>query len=103
MKTLSIGRLEQKNNNNNVTRLRLRLQIPSIYQHRPVISQLISQYNLTVNITGARLGKSTDGEGFFDVELRGTISQISLALAYLESLNIKIKGKPNPDGDSWYC
>ncbi|MDM9379314.1 NIL domain-containing protein [Chlorogloeopsis sp. ULAP01] len=88
---------------NNKTQVRLRLYIPSIYQHQPVICQLISRYNLIVNITGAKLGKHTGGEGYFDVDIKGALSQISLALVYLESLNIIIKGKPNTDGDSWYC
>ncbi|MBF2007312.1 NIL domain-containing protein [Chlorogloeopsis fritschii PCC 9212] len=88
---------------NNKTQIRLRLNIPTTYQHQPVISQLISRHNLVVNITGANLGKNTGGEGCFDIELKGELSQISLALIYLESLNIKIIGKPNTDGDSWYC
>ncbi len=112
MKTLSINKINEKTRlsvvssafqKNNITKIRLHLHIPKFYQHQPVISQLISKHNVVVNITGASLGKNTGGEGYFDVELRGTISQISLALAYLESLNIKIIGKPNADGDSWYC
>ncbi len=86
-----------------ITQIRLRLHIPHYYQHQPVISQLISKYGLVINITGAMLGKSTDGNGYFDVELRGNVSQISLGMNYLESLNLRIIGKPNTDGDSWYC
>jgi hypothetical protein len=87
----------------NTTQIRLRLYIPSCYQYQPVISQLISRYNLVVNITGASLGKNTGYEGCFDIQIRGEISQISSGLSYLESLDLKIVGKPNVDGDSWFC
>ncbi|PMB16263.1 hypothetical protein CEN48_03175 [Fischerella thermalis CCMEE 5282] len=89
--------------NSNTTQIRLRLYIPPCYQHQPVISQLISKYSLVVNITRASLGKNTDYRGCFDIQIRGEISQISSGLSYLESLNLKIVGKPNVDGDSWFC
>ncbi|MEI2582522.1 NIL domain-containing protein [Scytonema sp. PRP1] len=87
----------------NTTKMRLRLHIPGRYQQEPVISRLIAIHGLVVNITGAMLGKHTNGEGRFDLEIRGTVPQIRHGLAYLESLNLKIVGKPNADGDSWYC
>lgn len=80
----------------NLTQIRLRIYLPQCYQQEPVISRLISAYRLVVNITGAR-------QGCFDLELKGTPPQISHGLTYLESLNINIFGKANPDGDSWYC
>ncbi|MCG6134685.1 MAG: NIL domain-containing protein [Nostoc sp. LLA-1] len=86
-----------------MTRLRLRLYIPPIYLQEPIISQIISRYNLTVNITGAALDKNTNGQGCFDLELQGSMSHISNCLNYLESLHLKIIGKPNTDEDSWYC
>ncbi|NMF63836.1 hypothetical protein DP113_12460 [Brasilonema octagenarum UFV-E1] len=86
-----------------ITKIRLRLQIPGHYQQEPVISRLIAIYGLVVNITGAMLGKQTNGEGCFDLELRGTVAQIRHGLAYLESLNLKIVGKPNTEGDGWSC
>jgi ABC-type methionine transport system ATPase subunit len=89
--------------NSSMTQLRLRLYIPKVYWQKPIISQIISQFNLTVNITGAELEKNNNLPGCFDLELRGSMSQIHDALNYLESLNIKILGKPNTEGDSWYC
>ncbi|MBN3906902.1 MAG: NIL domain-containing protein [Nostoc sp. NMS1] len=86
-----------------VTQIRLRIYIPKCYLQAPVISQLISAYGLVVNITRAMLQPNTDGEGCFDIELRGTVPQISSGLAYLESLNLRIMGKPNADGDHWFC
>ncbi|WP_369694335.1 NIL domain-containing protein [Nostoc commune] len=86
-----------------ITQIRLRIYIPKCYLQAPVISQLISAYGLVVNITKAMLQPNTDQEGYFDIELRGTVSQISSGLAYLESLNLRIVGKPNADGDGWFC
>jgi hypothetical protein len=86
-----------------ITRLRVRLYIPQSYLQEPIISQMISRYKLAVNITGAVLDKNTNHQGCFDLELRGSMSHISSCLNYLESLNLKIVGKPNTDGDSWNC
>ncbi|MBN3885389.1 MAG: NIL domain-containing protein [Nostoc sp.] len=86
-----------------VTQIRLRIHIPKSYLQVPVISQLISTYGLVVNITKAMLQQNTNGQGCFDIELRGTVPQICSGLAYLESLNLRIVGKPNADGDSWFC
>ncbi|MGH8002941.1 MAG: NIL domain-containing protein [Brasilonema sp.] len=86
-----------------ITKIRLRLHIPGHYQQEPVISRLIAIHGLVVNITGAMLEKNTNGEGRFDLEIRGTLPQIGRGLAYLESLNLKIIGKPNADGDGWCC
>ena len=83
--------------------IRLRVYIPPYYQQEPVISRLISDSGLVVNITGAILGKNTAGQGAFDLELRGTPQQIVKGLAYLELLNIRIVGKPNAEGDGWHC
>ncbi|MBW4632487.1 MAG: NIL domain-containing protein [Iphinoe sp. HA4291-MV1] len=88
----------------NTTKIRLRLYIPRHYSSEPVISRLIAIHGLVVNITGAMLGKHTNnGEGRFDLEIRGSLPQIARGLAYLESLNLKIVGKPNADGDNWSC
>jgi L-aspartate semialdehyde sulfurtransferase ferredoxin len=83
------------------TQIRLQLHIPSFYYQEPIISRLISDYGLLVNITGARLG-ATHHQGRFDLELRGTPQQLHKGLNYLQSLNIKIVGKSNAEGDSWH-
>jgi L-aspartate semialdehyde sulfurtransferase ferredoxin len=46
-----------------MTSLRVRLQIPQFYLHEPIISQIISRYQLTVNITGAELDENTNKPG----------------------------------------
>ncbi len=99
----SLSLVSSVSNKSQVTQIRLRIYIPKCYLQAPVISQLISAYGLVVNITKAMLQPNTDEEGCFDIELRGTVPQISNGLAYLESLNLRIVGKPNADGDSWFC
>lgn len=89
--------------NSSMTRLRVRLYIPKSYWHEPIISQMISRYDLTVNITGAELDQNTNRQGRFDLELWGYGSNIANCLNYLASLKIKIVGKPNTEDDSWYC
>ena len=80
---------------------RIKIQIPKRCMKEPVISRLTSEHGLTVNITGAMLGAHSYEEGWFDLELHGLPQQVQSALAYLQELNVKIWGKPNPDGDSW--
>lgn len=87
-------------NKSNVTQIRLRIYIPQRYQQEPIISRLTSEYGLIVNITEAVLLPERD-EGKFDLELRGTSSQIYSGLTYLEELQLKLLGKPNACGDGW--
>lgn len=89
--------------NSSLTQIRLRLYIPHCYQQQPIISRLISEHGLVINITGARLETNHKKPGQFDLELSGTLQQIRSGLAYLETLNLKIVGKPNTAGDGWYC
>lgn len=85
------------------TQIRLRVGIPKTYNQEPVISRLTADYGLLVNITGAMLGSDSGGQGWFDLELRGTPNQIQSGLAYLQKLKLKIWGRPNADGDGWHC
>lgn len=85
----------------NTTKARIRIQIPSTYHKEPVISYLTSQYGLIFNITRASLKSHKQSVGIFDLELTGTPQQIQKALDYLITKQVKIWGKPNPDGDAW--
>lgn len=69
---------------------RLRLCIPKQYSQEPVISRLITQHHLTVNITAALLSANAREAGWFDLELCGTNAQIRSALIYLNDLDLKI-------------
>ncbi|MBV8887888.1 MAG: NIL domain-containing protein [Chroococcidiopsidaceae cyanobacterium CP_BM_RX_35] len=74
----------------NSTHVSIRLRIPKSYQQQPIVSQLISRYNITVNITAALLVSSTRDGGWFDLELQGTPHQVEEGLNYLQSLNLEI-------------
>lgn len=78
---------------------RLRLCIPKQYSQEPVISRLITQHQLTVNITAALLSANAREAGWFDLELRGTNAQIRSALIYLNDLDLKIwQGADSEEG-----
>ncbi|ARV62839.1 ABC transporter [Nostocales cyanobacterium HT-58-2] len=73
-----------------LTHKRIRLRIPKDYHQEPVISHLVSDYGLTVNITAAILGSNGIGDGWFDLDLQGTPAQIESALTYINDLNLEI-------------
>ncbi|AFY31853.1 NIL domain-containing protein [Calothrix sp. PCC 7507] len=75
---------------NPLTRKRIRVKIPKDYHQEPVISRLVSDYGLTVNITAAILGANAVGDGWFDLELQGTDAQIQSALTYLHDLDLQV-------------
>ncbi|BAY30929.1 hypothetical protein NIES2107_27770 [Nostoc carneum NIES-2107] len=76
-------------NKNSLTK-RIRLRIPKDYHQEPVISRLVSEYGVTVNITAAILGANAVGDGWFDLELQGTDAQIQSALSYLNELSLQV-------------
>ena len=95
-----LGLISSVSDKSNATQIRIRIYIPQRYQQEPIISRLTSEYGLIVNITEAML-LPDNAQGKFDLELKGTLSQICSGLTYLEKLQLKILGKPNAYGDSW--
>lgn len=83
------------------TKTRVRIRIPKQYQEEPVISRLVSQYGVTVNINSALLGANARDDGWFDLELRGTPQQLQSALTYMNELDLEIWGNPSPEEDGW--
>ncbi len=81
-----------------ITEQRIRIRIPKHYHQEPVISQLVSQYHLTVNIIAAILGANANGDGWFDLELRGSYEQIQAALTYLDELDLEVWQGEESDG-----
>ncbi|MBN3922203.1 NIL domain-containing protein [Nostoc sp. NMS4] len=75
---------------NTLINKRIRLRIPKDYHQEPVISRLVSDYGLTVNITAAILGANAVGDGWFDLELQGTDAQIQSGLTYLRDLELEV-------------
>lgn len=75
---------------NTLTNKRIRLRIPKDYHQEPVISRLVSEYGLTVNIAAAILGANAVGDGWFDLDLQGTNTQIQSGLNYLQELELEV-------------
>ncbi|SRR5579883_1305508 len=90
------------NTDDRPTQTRLRIRIPKNYHDEPVISRLISQHGLTVNITAALLAANARDDGWFDLELRGTSEQIRSALIYLNELDLELWDEQSEDQtDGW--
>jgi ABC-type methionine transport system ATPase subunit len=84
------------------TQTRIRIRVPKEYHQEPVISNLISEYGLTVNFKAALLGVKTLDDGWFDLELNGTAKQIESALFYLNDLDVEIwSNSNNPVEETW--
>lgn len=86
---------------NQPTGTRLRIRIPKKYSDEPIISRLISDYGVTVNIAAALLGANARDDGWFDLELRGNPDQIQEALSYLNDMDVEIWGEANAKEDAW--
>jgi hypothetical protein len=77
------------------------VRIPKRYQQEPVISNLISNYGLTVNISAALLSANAREDGWFDLQLQGTVPQIRSALLYLNDLDLEVWNGSDEQEDSW--
>lgn len=82
------------------THTRIRIRIPKGYHQEPIISRLISKHGLTVNITAALLGGNAQGDGWFDLELRGTAQQIQSGLIYVDELDLEVWHEATEE-DGW--
>ncbi len=71
--------------NNQTNRLRLQLCISKNHYYKPVISELVSRYGVTVNITGALLKPDVQNDGWFDLEIWGSQDQLFSSFSYLQS------------------
>ncbi|MBW4630653.1 MAG: NIL domain-containing protein [Iphinoe sp. HA4291-MV1] len=68
----------------------IHIRIPQHYQRQPIVSRLISRYDLTINIAAALLEAHTKDDGWFNLEIQGISQQVEAGLAYLQELNIEI-------------
>jgi len=85
---------------NRRTETRIRIRVPKSYHHEPVLSHLVSQHGLTVNILAALLGANAHDDGWFDLHLQGTSHQIQGALLYLNELDVEVWRDSSFD-DGW--
>ncbi|BAZ39282.1 hypothetical protein NIES4101_52340 [Calothrix sp. NIES-4101] len=81
--------------NDTLIHKQIRVRIPKDYREEPVISRLVSDYGLVINIRAAILGANAVGDGWFDLDLQGTAEQIELALTYLRNLALEIWDNTN--------
>jgi ABC-type methionine transport system ATPase subunit len=86
------------NENTRFTQRRVRLRIPKHLHQEPIISKLVSDYQVTVNIIAAVLGANANGDGWFDLELRGTDTHVENALEYINDLGLEIWRETDQDG-----
>ncbi len=83
------------------TQTRIKIHIPKDLHEEPVISRLVSEHGVTVNISAALLGANVRDDGWFDLELRGKQSQIQSALTYLDELDLEIWDEEKDEQDGW--
>ncbi|QOV21498.1 NIL domain-containing protein [Anabaenopsis elenkinii] len=69
---------------------KIRLRIPTNFHQEPVISRLVSDYGLTINITAAILGANAVGDGWFELDLQGFATQIDDAINWLRDIELEI-------------
>lgn len=86
---------------NRKTERRIKIRIPQEYTQEPLISRLISNYNLEVSIVGALLGSNKPNDGWFDLKLQGNSNDIDSALTYLTELQVEIWYEENALADGW--
>jgi len=67
------------------------IHIPQFYHRQPILSQLISLYGLTVNITAAFLDANTKKDGWFNLEIQGSEQDVKAGIEYLQALSIKVE------------
>jgi NIL domain len=76
----------------------IRVRIPKSFHQEPVISCLVSRYQLTVNIKAALLGGNANGDGWFALELQGSSGNIQLAIDHLKELDLEVWDEVETDG-----
>ncbi|MBW4423872.1 MAG: NIL domain-containing protein [Nostoc desertorum CM1-VF14] len=86
---------------NRRTQTRIQVRIPKDLHEEPVISRLVSHYNVIVIIADAQVSANVPQYSCFDLELRGTVSQIESALTYLDELDLEVLHQSSPEEDGW--
>jgi len=86
---------------NRPTQTRIKIRIPKDFHQEPVISRLVSQYGVTVNITAALLSANARDDGWFELELKATGQQLQSALTYLNELDLEIWDQSTSEEDGW--
>jgi hypothetical protein len=80
-----ITAIERKTN-----RAKFHVCIPQSYRSSPIITGLVTCCGLTVTILGALLEKSSENDGWFDLEVWGRPQEIISGLRYLKEKGLQI-------------
>lgn len=91
----------ESDNDQRHTQTRIRIRIPQQYHQEPIISNLITQHQLTVTITAALLGANARGDGWFDLQLQGSVARIRAALLYINDLDLEVWCDSDTQDESW--
>ena len=68
----------------------IRIQVPQSLHQVPIISTLITEYKLIVNIRGAILDQKAIGGGWFDLLLDGEDLNLERSVLYLRDIGVEI-------------
>jgi hypothetical protein len=68
----------------------IRIQVPQSLHQVPIISTLITEYKLIVNIRGAILDQKAIGGGWFDLLLDGEDLNLERSVLYLKDIGVEI-------------
>ena len=68
----------------------IRIQVPQSLHQVPIISTLITEYKLIVNIRGAILDQKAIGGGWFDLLLDGEDLNLKQSVLYLKNIGVEI-------------
>jgi ABC-type methionine transport system ATPase subunit len=93
--------LDEQEDDQRHSQTRIRIRVPQQYHQEPIISNLITQHQLTVTITAALLGANAKGDGWFDLQLQGSIAQIRAALLYVNDLDLEVWYDADADHENW--
>ncbi|KAB8331617.1 NIL domain-containing protein [Scytonema tolypothrichoides VB-61278] len=74
----------------NSTLSQIHIRIPQHYHRQPIVSRLISRYDLIINIASALLETHAKDDGLFNLEIQGVSQRLEAGLSYLQELNIEI-------------
>lgn len=68
----------------------IRIQVPQSLHQVPIISTLITEYKLVINIRGAILDQKAIGGGWFDLLLDGEDLNLKQSVLYLKDIGVEI-------------
>ncbi|MCP6762292.1 MAG: NIL domain-containing protein [Fischerella sp. CENA71] len=69
----------------------IEIRVPEKYHRQPIISRLISRYDLSVNIAAAAFEIETKKDGWLNLEIQGSSQQLESGITYLRGLSMKVE------------